>query len=449
MKKQPAVKDSNDRQLFSSPTGMQKSDVVAGSATPIIVHCHLRWDFVWQRPQQIFSRLASNRPILFVEEPCEAIGSSRLDVSEPMTNVVRVVPHLERCQSMSVDQQCEEILALLLPRLSEDPMLRGRFEAAIQWFYSPMTAPAFLGRFGANGVVYDCMDELANFRFAPPDIAQRERFLLQRADLVFTGGYQLYEAKSRFHANTHFYGCGVDVQHFGRARAASTLVPPELAALPHPIFGYFGVIDERLDYALLAGLAGAYPQASIVMVGPLAKVEQKMLPSAPNIHWLGQRAYDDLPAFVKGFDVCLMPFALNEATRYINPTKTLEYLAAGKPVLSTAVPDVVHHFSKAVCVVRSHEEFVREAGAAADHPDPVLIARGVERASQASWSSIVGAMSDHLARIVPHASRPLPAAGRQSKAPQAGIDVDRSPESGRAWPPAHLGPARLAGVRNA
>ena len=419
------------------------------SSTPIIVHCHLRWDFVWQRPQQIFSRLAADRAILFVEEPTEAPGAPRLEVSEPMPNVVRVVPYLEHCRSMSTDEQCAQILPLLLRHLSQDPMLKGRFDAPIQWFYSPMTAPALLGRFGHHGVVYDCMDELANFRFAPDDIAQRERFLLERADLVFTGGYQLYEAKSRRHPNTHFYGCGVDAQHFGQARAESTVIPPDLAALPRPVFGYFGVIDERLDYALLARLADAYPAASIAMVGPLAKVERDMLPTAPNIHWLGLRAYADLPAIVKGFDVCLMPFALNAATRYINPTKTLEYLAAGKPVVSTAVPDVVHHFAKAVHVAHSHEEFVTQAGTAAREPDPDLIARGVERASHASWSSIVAAMSEHLARIVPGA-RSQVAPSRRSHV-QAGTapDASRSVEPGRPFAPAHAGPAGVAGVRGA
>ncbi len=131
-----------------------------------------------------------------------------------------------------------------------------------------MTAPCFLGEFGACGVVYDCMDELANFRFAPPDIAQRERFLLSKADVVFTGGYQLFQSKSRHHENVHFFGCGVDVGHYSKARSAQTPLPPDVAHLPHPIFGYFGVIDERLDYDLLAQLAASFPHASVVMIGP-------------------------------------------------------------------------------------------------------------------------------------------------------------------------------------
>jgi glycosyltransferase involved in cell wall biosynthesis len=259
-----------------------------------------------------------------------------------------------------------------------------------------MPAPRLLGLFGATAVVYDCMDELANFRFAPSDIAERERFLLENADVVFTGGYRLFETKSRYHPNTHFFGCGVDVEHYSRARMAETQLPPEVAHLPHPIFGYFGVIDERIDYDLIARLADAFPQGSIVLVGPFAKIDANALPNRPNISWLGQRAYEELPALVKAFDVCLMPFAMNEATQYINPTKTLEYMAAGKPIVSTAVPDVVRQFTPIVAVGQSIDEFIKLAGLAATAPDPALIQAGIDRAEAASWESIVAAMRGHI-----------------------------------------------------
>ena len=424
---------------------------LAHAPMSIVVHSHLRWDFVWQRPQQIFSRLASNRPILFIEEPCATAGASRIDVSQPMRNVVRAVPYLDGCRTMSVDEQCEAILPMLLDVLAQHPLLKGRFDRSIHWFYSPMTAPVFLRRFGHHGIVYDCMDELANFRFAPPDIAQREQFLLERADVVFTGGYQLYEAKSKFHLNTHFFGCGVDTQHFGRARLASTAVPPELAAMRHPVFGYFGVIDERLDYELIARLADAFPNASVAMVGPLAKVERDMLPKTANIHWLGQRAYDDLPAIVKGFDVCLMPFALNDATRYINPTKTLEYLAAAKPVVSTAIPDVLHHFADVVYVADSHRAFLRHARQAASSPDALLIARGVKRAEQSSWSSIVASIDKHLSQIGQLEIGTAEVA-KPSYVLQRGIPLDESPgdaEPRFAHASARAHPNRVAGALDA
>ena len=426
MKNPVALQKSPPSENHSHDVATIVTTPLGRATTSIVVHSHLRWDFVWQRPQQIFSRLASARPVLFVEEPCEAEGASRIDLTEPMPNIVRAIPYLNGCRTMGVDEQCEAILPMLLDMMAQHPSLKGRFDRSIHWFYSPMTAPVFLREFGHHGIVYDCMDELANFRFAPADIAQREQFLLERADVVFTGGYQLYQAKSKFHLNTHFFGCGVDTQHFGRARVTSTVIPPDLTALPRPVFGYFGVIDERLDYDLIARLAEAFPNASVAMVGPLAKVERQMLPTAANIHWLGQRAYDDLPAIVKGFDVCLMPFALNDATRYINPTKTLEYLAAAKPVVSTAIPDVMHHFSDVVYVADSHRAFVRQARKAVGSPDALLIARGVKRAEQSSWSSIVASIDDHLSQI---GQLEIGTSGgaKSSYVLQRGIPLDESP----------------------
>jgi len=365
---------------------------------PLIVHCHLRWDFVWQRPQQILSRLAAHHPVLFVEDPVHALagGAPQLRITEPQHNVVRVVPLLPQAGARGVDADCAIVAPLLRRALAAHPLLAGRFDGAIQWFYSPMTAPAFLGDFGTVGAVYDCMDELANFRFAPPDIADRERYLMDRARVVFTGGQQLFEAKAQHHHNVHFFGCGVDVAHYGRALDPGTAVPPELAGLPGPVLGYFGVIDERIDYALLDRLCAEFPGGSIAMVGPFAKVDPESLPHAPNLHWLGQRDYADLPALVKGFDVCLMPFALNDATRFINPTKTLEYMAAGKPIVSTAVPDVLRLFTPVVEVAHDHDAFVDAVARAAAAPCAALLDKGIERAQRATWEAIVHAMRGRL-----------------------------------------------------
>ena len=364
---------------------------------PLIVHCHLRWDFVWQRPQQLLSRLARHHPVLFVEDAMHAdVDAPTLAVTEPHPNVVRVVPLLPHGHPSDTDAQCTTVGPMLRAAMSVEPRVAGRFDGAIQWFYSPMTAPAFLGQFGTVGAVYDCMDELASFRFAPPDIVERERFLVRHARLVFTGGPQLHEAKSRMHPNVHCFGCGVDVGHYARARDAATEVPPELARLPRPVLGYFGVIDERIDYALLERLCDAFPEGSVAMVGPFAKVDPGALPRRPNLHWLGQRDYAQLPALVKGFDVCLMPFALNEATRFINPTKTLEYMAAGKPVVSTAVPDVLRQFVPVVEVAHDHDGFVDAVARSVEAPCEALLARGIERAQRATWESIVASMRGHL-----------------------------------------------------
>lgn len=378
-----------------------------GERLSFIVHCHLRWDFVWQRPQQIFSRLAADHDILFIEEPQYHDAPPFLQITSPYGGVIRVLPLLTAGAKTHVDEESELILRLLQQALAHDPRLEDRFQAPVQWFYSPMTAPAFAGRFGARSIVYDCMDELANFRFAPPDIGERERFLLSKADVVFTGGFKLFEAKSRHHENVHFFGCGVDTEHYGKARLAGTAVPMEVAHLAKPIFGYFGVIDERIDYDLLSALGNGLPDASIVMVGPLAKVERQMLPDLPNIHWIGQRSYAELPALVKAFDVCLMPFALNESTQFINPTKTLEYMAAGKPIVSTAVPDVVHNFTPIVSIADSHDEFVRAVERAYQTPPIDLIAQGIERANAASWEATVCAMRDHVFKTVRNAVEPV------------------------------------------
>jgi glycosyltransferase involved in cell wall biosynthesis len=290
-----------------------------------------------------------------------------------------------------LDKQSFAALEFLRDALGH-PLLVGRFKRPVNWFYSPMTAPYVLGQIPGEVVVYDCMDELANFRFAPADMRERERFLLSAANVVFTGGYQLFEAKRQSHNNVSFFGCGVDSVHFGKARQAETEVPAELRALSRPVLGYFGVIDERLDYQLLAALADQMPESNIVMAGPVVKVDAGELPQRKNIHWLGQRPYSELPGLVKGFNVCLMPFALNEATRYINPTKTLEYMAAGKPIVSTAVPDVVRNFASIVRVAKDTGGFISATREACEAPRVDLIAMGIEKARASSWDSIVAEM---------------------------------------------------------
>ena len=360
---------------------------------PIIVQSHLRWDFVWQRPQQLLSRFAKNSPVLFIEEPIylDDVQSPRLDLSVPQKNIFRAVPHLPGDFASTPDASLEVVRDLATEAISSGGALDGKFKNAIQWFYTGMPAAAMLGAFNEVGVVYDCMDELSKFRGAPKEVTRRERLLLANADVVFAGGYALFEAKSKLHDNVHFFGCGVDADHFGAARSDDTVIPED-ALFETPVAGYFGVIDERLDYDLLASIARALPDFNIVMVGPTAKVSPDELPQLRNIHWLGQRSYDDLPRYVKAFDVCLMPFSLNEATQYINPTKTLEYMAAGKPIVSTAIADVVRNFTPIVSIPRSHEEFIDAVQSAVKSRDLTLIADGIEMARRSSWESIVRSM---------------------------------------------------------
>ena len=329
------------------------------------------------------------------------IDEARLDRSLPMDNVHRAVPMLPGELRGEYDASITVIRELLRRELAADGALGERFAQPIQWFYTPMPAPAMIGAFGERAVVYDCMDELSKFRFAPAALVDRERYLMAQADVVFAGGYKLSRSKAKYHHNVHFFGCGVDVAHFATARSADVEVPREIASLPRPVVGYYGVIDERIDYDLLRTLAASLTDVELVMVGPVVKVDPAELPQADHIHWLGQRQYAELPAHVKGFDVCLMPFALNEATEYINPTKTLEYMAAGKPIVSTAVSDVVHNFTPVVAVACSAEEFVDEVRAAIERPNAELIARGLEQARANSWESIVSRME----RIIRDAMR--------------------------------------------
>jgi glycosyltransferase involved in cell wall biosynthesis len=248
--------------------------------------------------------------------------------------------------------------------------------------------------------VYDCMDELSKFRCAPAALAEREAALLAMADVVFTGGRKLHESKSRRHSNCHFYGCGVDLSHFGRARNPETVVPPDLSQLPKPVLGYFGVVDERLDYELIARLAEANPRWSVVMIGPVIKVEERSLPRRHNLHWLGGRDYSQLPAYCKGFDLCLMPFALNAATEFINPTKALEYMATGTMIISSAVPDVVRNFGTVVKVASDQDQYIAFCKEALASPDPAAIERGLKLAGDNSWESIVEHLENHIDEVL-------------------------------------------------
>jgi len=352
------------------------------------------------------SRFASDAPVFFIEEPIHLDDISRdtLEVSQPVPGVYRAVPRLRGSFRGDYDASLARIRELSIAKLAT---LEPLFSNAVQWFYTPMPAPAMLGAFNEVGVVYDCMDELAQFRHAPADILRRERLLISNSDVVFTGGHRLYVAKSKLHSNVHFFGCGVDAQHFAKARDRETRIPPD-AQTSSRVAGYFGVIDERLDYDLIKALADRNPDIAVVMVGPTAKVSPEELPKAPNIHWLGQRSYDELPAYVKSFDVCLMPFALNAATEFINPTKTLEYMAAGKPIVSTAVADVVRNFTPIVSVAYDQDEFIDAVKSALARPDRNAIAEGLEKASQSSWESIVDTMQNLIQEAI--AEFPIPPA---------------------------------------
>ncbi|UUR06988.1 UDP-galactopyranose mutase [Sphingomonas glaciei] len=315
---------------------------------------HLRWDFVFQRPQHLMSRFAKSMPVVIWEEPifAEAGAGPSLDErsAKDMANVTVVTPRIP--EGLDVDAE-RTILKGLLDSYSAT--LDGRL---IRWYYTPMMLP-FSRHLDSVATVYDCMDELSAFRFAPTELLDLERELLEAADIVFTGGYSLYEAKKKRHGNVHPFPSSVDRAHFGAARGGIA-DPADQAGIAHPRLGFYGVIDERIDLDLLASVADLRPDWQLVMVGPVVKISEVDLPRRPNIHYLGGKSYDELPTYLGNWDVAMMPFAINEATRFISPTKTPEYLAAGKPVVSTPIKDVKRHYEKlsGVMIAATAAQFV-------------------------------------------------------------------------------------------
>ena len=324
-----------------------------GAAT-LICFSHLRWDFVFQRPQHLMSRFARDMNVVFWEEPVE-IGAGetaylRVREEAGANGVLIAVPHLP--QGMP-----EEAREAALKRLL-DAHLSARKGPLVAWYYTPMMLP-FSRHITPDVTVYDAMDELSKFKFAPENLLSYEQELIDRADLVFTGGSSLYEAKKDRHDDVHCFPSSVDRCHFAKARARQ-FDPADQEDLPKPRLGFYGVIDERFDAELLGRIAEMRPGWSFVMVGPIVKISEEDLPHRHNIHYLGGKTYGQLPAYLCGWDVALMPFAMNESTQFISPTKTPEYLAGGKPVVSTPIRDVVRHYGKleGVRIAADAESFV-------------------------------------------------------------------------------------------
>src|SRR3954447_9720194 len=304
----------------------------------LICFSHLRWNFVFQRPQHLMSRFAREMNVIYWEEPMD-IGRRetaylKVREAEYFPTVRIVVPHLP--EGMPDDAREAALERLLNAHVAA---IRGPL---IAWYYTPMMLPFSRG-LEPDLTVYDAMDELSKFRFAPAKLLDLEAELLRKADIVFTGGSSLFEAKKDRHDNVHCFPSSVDRVHFLKARARQ-FDPGDQEELPHPRLGFYGVIDERFDAELLAQVAEMRPDWSFVMVGPVVKISEEDLPRRPNIHYLGPKTYAELPGYLSGWDVALMPFAMNESTQFISPTKTPEYLAGGKPVVSTPVKDVVRTY---------------------------------------------------------------------------------------------------------
>lgn len=369
-------------------------------STTLVVLSHLRWDFVFQRPQHLLSRLASQQPVFFVEEPVHDAGATVpwLECRDAAPGVTVVRAHTAIAEPGFCDAQLAALGALL------PDFLRERAgDERIAWLYTPLALP-LVDAVAPTVLVYDCMDELSAFRFAPPSLLAREAALLERADLVLTGGPSLYEARRERHSNVHCFPSSVDAKHFAPKPHLADDAPSRTARELHtpsqpPRFGFFGVIDERMDLELVAAVADRFPEAHVMMVGPVVKVDPAMLPQRPNLHWLGQQPYEVLPRLVENWQVCLMPFALNESTRFISPTKTLEYLAAGKPVVSTAVHDVEVLYRDVVRIGRDREGFLAACAAALAETGEERRANqraGAAAVARSSWDETARRIADEI-----------------------------------------------------
>ncbi|WP_066331187.1 FAD-dependent oxidoreductase [Azohydromonas lata] len=392
------------------------SPTAASPLPPLVVFCHLRWGFVYQRPQHLLSRLSEHYRVLFVEEPVHCEGEPRLDRVPQGSNLEVLVPRTPVTAPGFHDDQ----LSVLKPLLAEFMRQEG-IEDSLVWFYTPMALP-LVAALKPRAVVYDCMDELSAFKNAPKQLRQRENALMKMSSVVFTGGPALFEAKRPLHPNVHCLPSSVDVHHFApqrlRANSAEAQEAQRLQAHipPGPRLGFYGVIDERLDLALVAAVADAHPEWQLVMVGPVVKIDPASLPQRPNITYLGMQSYALLPHLMAPWDLCLMPFALNESTRFISPTKTLEYMAGEKPVVSTAVRDVEVPYGGIVRIGRDPVDFIQgceEMLALGEAERRLLVGRMQEALRKVSWDRSARTVARLLRQALRASTADSPAALRE------------------------------------
>jgi UDP-galactopyranose mutase len=407
-------------QTRSARTSQRAAQVVSAHAAlsqnfeaDLVCLSHLRWDFVYQRPQHLLSRCAKQRRVFFVEEPIFVQGASRLEVSQREDGVYVVVPHLP--EGLSSEVAVEAIQQAMIDRLFAEHGIRDY----VLWYYTPM-ALGWTRHLKPIVTVYDCMDELSAFKNAPRLLREREADLFRRADLVFTGGQSLYEAKRDQHQNVYAFPSSIDRAHFAQARDSRMEDPADQASIPHPRMGFFGVVDERFDIELLDGISEARPDWHFVIIGPVVKIDENALPRRANIHYLGSKSYKELPAYLAGWDVAALLFARNESTRFISPTKTPEYLAAGKPVVSTSIRDVVRPYGKLglVRIADDAASFIRaaaEIGMDERTDDAAWLARVDEFLAKISWDRTWGEMAELIGEVAASRRATIAASAQGSK----------------------------------
>ena len=385
--------------VFAAPVDVRSTL----AAKPIlIVLSHLRWDFVTQRPQHLMTRATRDFQVMFLEEPIWVDGGEpRSDTIYRDTGVTVIQPILPHGTDAAdaVDHQRNILDGLVAS--AEGPV--------VLWFYTPMALP-FARHVPADLIVFDKMDELSAFQNAPPLLLALEQELLELADVVFTGGASMHEAAAHRHANIHCFPSSIDTAHFGAARSGDLTDPSDQASLPHPRLGFFGVIDERFDIDLVGKLAALRPDWQLVMIGPVVKIDPASLPQAPNLHWLGGKNYAELPEYLSGWDIGVMPFAINDATKFISPTKTPEFLAAGLPVVSTPIRDVVRPYGEAglVEIASTAEEFAEAVDRLLARPRDEWLARVDAQLAKGSWDRTWSAMHVEMDKILSAAAPAAP-----------------------------------------
>lgn len=376
--------------------------------TDLICFSHLRWNFVYQRPQHLMSRAARRWRVWYVEEPVwgDTPGLWIRSVSHQLSVVVPQLPH-----GIGLEGAIKQQRAMVDQLLTEQSIQNYAL-----WYYTPMALP-FSDHLNPRLTVFDCMDELSAFLGAPPLLLEQERRLMSRADIVFTGGYSLYEAKQKRHTQVYAFPSCIDYDHFAQARPRPGQDgpgvtrpkfpdPADQQAITRPRIGYSGVIDERMDLALLAELAHRRPDWQFVFLGPVVKINPDDLPRRPNLHYLGMKDYNELPAYFSNWQAAIMPFAMNEATRYISPTKTPEYLAAGLPVVSTPIRDVLRTYGgwEEVIIADSVSAFEMGLSSVLDNltgsiqPDLDQFLR--EQSWENTWEQMQRIMNGHLQTVV-------------------------------------------------
>jgi UDP-galactopyranose mutase len=358
----------------------------------LICFCHLRWDFVYQRPQHLMSRFAKQNRVYFIEEPWFDAGNTNYLQLDKKGKVTVVIPHLQHGLT-------EEDIVSQQVRLLKDLFQEENVTNYFLWYYSPM--PLAIGNsFYPKFIVYDCMDELSLFKDAPVILKDREKELFSKADIVFTGGHNLYQAKKDSHHNIYPFPSSIDKEHFAQARKIES-DPEDQKHIPHPRFGFYGVIDERFDIELIKQVAERKPQWQFIIIGPVVKINPDHLPKLDNIHYIGGRSYDELPKYLAGWDIAIIPFVRNDSTKYISPTKTPEYLAAGKPVISTSIIDVVNPYSinNLVEIADTADGFIKSAEFELNMEDKVQWLQKVDEfLLDNSWDNTWGKMQELISQ---------------------------------------------------